>query len=389
MKAKFTKELGLRPPKENMKDLLVNASRQFIYRDVDGQPMIRAGFHWKRPQLRDMLVSVTGLALFQEDTKVYDEIVRSSLPALKRLYIDEATTNSTSVDVPLWFFYFMNECDKYFPKDIKPAEHFGLMREIVEFYWDGVPGKMHRTDGGLIYARSEGHPQTWMNSKTTYGMMVTPRYGCAVEVNALWYDAIATTLAVAKKVKAKDFVETWEPRLEQVGKSFVETFVNGKGYLFDYVDGDYKSWSVRPNMVIAASLKYSPLSKEQKKGILDLATKELLTPRGLRSLSPNDEKYKGAIEGNEDERALAKHNGAAYPWLLSFYADLMVDVHKNSGISQLKRIVDDWEGELTEHGIGSVSESYNGNPPYQAKGAISMAWNVSALQKLIKIIEAK
>ncbi|MCQ2227031.1 MAG: amylo-alpha-1,6-glucosidase [Bacteroidales bacterium] len=388
LKSKFTKEVKSRTPKDSMLHFLMNAGQQFVERK-NNTVMLKAGYHWKKPQLRDMFIALAGLAAYQEDQKVYAEIFEESLANLRRLYIDEAAMNNTSIDVPLWFFYCINEMERFMPKHIDAKKHFALMSDLLDHYWNGVPGKMHRQDNGLIYARNEGEPQTWMNAKTSWGMLVTPRYGCAVEVNALWYNAIATTIEVAKKLNKKSFVETWQPRLDQIGSSFLQTFCNSVGYLFDYVDVNYSSLSVRPNMLIAAGLKFSPLNKEQKKQILDYSTRELLTPRGLRSLSPNDPKYKGAIEGDENERAQCLHQGAAYPWLLSFYADVMIDIHHNSGISQLRRIIDAWESELQEHGIGTISERYNGNPPHQAKGAISMAWNVAAVLKVMKLIETK
>lgn len=388
LKAKFTNEMKKRTPKDNMKNLLINAAQQFIQRQGD-TVMLKAGYHWKRPQMRDMFVSLASLAAVQEDKKVFAQIFETALPNLRRLYIEQAAMNNTSIDVPLWFFYCINEMERFVPGCIKPTDHFNLMSDLLTHYWNGVPGKMHRQDNGLIYARMEGQPQTWMNSITTYGMLVTPRYGCAVEVNALWYNAIATTLEVAKKLKKETFIEIWQQRLDQIGRAFLDTFCNDKGYLYDYVDGDYKSMTVRPNQLIAAGLLHSPLTREQKKLILDIATKELLTPRGLRSVTPKDDKYHGVQEGNPDERALAKHQGAAYPWLLSFYADVMLEVHRNSGLSQLKRIVDDFASEMTEHCIGTISECYNGNPPHAAKGAISMAWSVAAILKLMNLIESK
>lgn len=386
LKAKFAREQSKRTPKDSYRNVLLNAAQQFILRRRN-DVMLKAGYHWKGPQLRDMLIALTGLAAFQDDQKVFAEIFESSLPNLRRLYIDQAANNNTSIDVPLWFFYCVNEMERFMPKHIRANEHFAFMSDLLNHYWIGVPGKMHRQDNGLIYARNEGQPQTWMNATTSYGMLITPRYGCAVEVNALWYNAIATTLEVAQNLKQKEFVSIWRPRLEMIGRSFLNTFCHDEGYLYDYVDGQYKSPTMRPNQLIAAGLKHSPLSREQKKNILDFCTRELLTPRGLRSLTPKDDKYIGAIEGNEDERALATHQGTAYPWLLTFYADVMIEVHRNSGISQLRRIVADFESEMTEHCIGTVSECYNGNPPYQAKGAISMAWNVAAILKLMYLID--
>ncbi len=386
LKSRFTTEIGHRQPKDSMKNMLINAAQQFIQRFQDGSVMLKAGYHWKNPQLRDMFLALPGLSLFQKDRKVYQEIFRTALPNLRRLYIEESAFNSTSIDIPLWFFYTINELTRYFD-DVNTREHLKLMVEIIEHYWSGIPGKMYVQDNGLIYARQEGHPQTWMNAVTSSGFAVTPRYGNAVEVNALWYNAIATTIEFAKLYKKNDIVETWQPRLEKIGAAFLQTFDNHRGYLFDYVDTNYSSLSVRPNMLIAAALKYSPLSKEQKKNILDLSTKELLTPRGLRSLSPNDPKYKGGVQGVPDERALALHQGTSYPWLLGFWADVMVDVHNKSGLSRLRRVVEEIEPDLHDGCVGTIAERYNGNPPYQANGAVSMAWNVAAVLKVIKIIE--
>lgn len=386
LKSKFTREVNRRTPKTSLQNLLVNAAQQFVERRGDSV-MLKAGYHWKNPQMRDMFIALPGLAVYQEDKKVYAEIFNTALPNLRRLYIEQTAMNNTSIDVPLWFFYCLNELERWEPKLIKISDHYDLMKSLLYLYWNGVPGKMHKLDNGLIYARAEGQPQTWMNAKTRSGWLVTPRYGCAVEVNALWYNAIATTIEVAKKLKDKDFIDEWIPRLDMIGSSFVQTYCNDQAYLYDYVDGDHKSGSVRPNMLIAAGLKYSPLTREQKKNILDICTKELLTPRGLRSLTPKDEKYIGAIEGNEDQRAMAIHQGTAYPWLLGFYADVMLEVYRNSGIAQLRRIVEDFNSEIANHCIGTISERYNGNPSHQGKGAISMAWNVAALLKLMKIIE--
>ena len=205
----------------------------------------------------------------------------------------------------------------------------------------------------------------------------------------MWYNAIATTIATARKVGDNKFVETWSTRLEQIGKAFLQTFLKPDGTLYDRVDGDYKSPKIRPNQVVAAGLKFSPLSRENKKAIIDVATAKLLIPYGLRTISPESEDYRGAVVGNEDERAICAHQGTAYPWLLGFYADALLSVYKNSCIAQLRRLVDGFNAVIKDHGVGSISESYNGNPPYKAEGAISMACSVAAVLKLIKIIESK
>lgn len=389
LKAKFTREEKSRLLKDCLKNVLVNAAQQFTEREPDGSLMLKAGFHWKNPQLRDMFMALPGLAIFQSDMKPVDEILQTSIPNLKRLYIDQASVNNTSIDIPLWFFYCVNEMARFRGKGFKAEDYYDTMKILLSHYWDGLPGKMHRMQNGLIYARNEGHPQQWMNAQTSYGHMVTPRYGSCVEVNALWYNAIATTIETAKKLADEATVAEWQPRLELVGKSFIETFVKPDGTLYDRVDGEYKSPKIRPNQVIAAGLQFSPLSRENKKAIVDLATAKLLIPYGLRTLSPESEEYHGAVVGDEDQRAVCAHQGTAYPWLLGFYADALVAVYRNSCMSQLRRIADGFNDVIKDHGIGSISESYNGNPPYKAEGAISMACSVAAVLKLIKIIESK
>lgn len=389
LKAKFTREEKSRQPKDSLKDVLINAAQQFTEREPDGSLMLKAGFHWKRPQLRDTFLALPGLMIFQQDKRVFDEILRTCLPNLRRLYIDEASVNNTSIDIPLWFFHCLNEMERFRTDNFDTAEYYDTMKSLLDHYWVGVPGKMHRQSDGLIYARNEGHPQQWMNAQTSYGHMVTPRYGCAVEVNALWYNAIATTIEVAERLGDKAFADEWRPRLEQIGKAFQATFVKPDGTLFDRTDGEYRSPKIRANQVIAAGLKFSPLTREQKKAVVDLATAKLLTPYGLRTLSPESEDYHGAVEGDEDERAFCAHQGTAYPWLLSFYADALMAVHKNSCMAQLRRLADGFEAVVKDHGIGSISESYNGNPPYKSEGCISMASSVAAVLKLLKLIEPK
>lgn len=389
LKAKFTREEKSRLPKDSLKNVLINAAQQFSEREPDGSLMLKAGFHWKGPQLRDMFMSLPGLAIFQKDKAPVDEILQTSIPNLRRLYVDQASVNNTSIDIPLWFFHCVNEMKRFRGKEFKAEDYFGTMKLLLDHYWAGVPGKMHRMENGLIYARNEGHPQQWMNAQTSYGHMVTPRYGSCVEVNALWYNAIATTIETAKALKDEATASLWQPRLEQVGKAFIDTFVKPDCTLYDRVDGEYKSPKIRPNQVIAAGLLHSPLTKENKKAIVDQATAKLLIPYGLRTQSPDSEEYRGVVTGDQDQRSVCAHQGTAYPWLLGFYADALVSVYRNSCMAQLRRIVDGFDEVIKDHGIGSISESYNGNPPYKAEGAISMACSVAAVLKLIKIIESK
>lgn len=188
--------------------------------------------------------------------------------------------------------------------------------------------------------------------------------------------------------KEPRFCEEWAPLPDQIRTSFIAQFWSEKkGYLADYVNGDFRDLSVRPNMVIATSLKHSPLSLEMKKSVLDVAERELLTPRGLRSLAPINIAYKGVCEGNQAERDSAYHQGTVWPWLLEHFAKGYLAVHKKSGKHLIKRIYDGFEEDLSSRGIGSISEIYDGNPPHEGRGSISQATGVAALLRIGEMLE--
>ena len=220
------------------------------------------------------------------------------------------------------------------------------------------------------------------------GVPVTPRIGCPVEISTLWLNAVMFCLELAEKAEDKKFIKDWKGMPDLIKSSFIETFWDeNKGYLADYVNDDYKDWTVRPNMVIATSLEYSPLSKEMKKSVLDIITGELLTPKGLRTLSPKSTMYKGIYEGDQESRDKAYHQGTVWPWLLEHYCRGYLNLYKQSGVAHVKKLLDGFEEEMTIQGIGTISEIYNGDPPHNAKGAISQAWSVSALLQIFKMIE--
>jgi len=221
-----------------------------------------------------------------------------------------------------------------------------------------------------------------------HGFPVTPRTGLQVEINALWYNAILFSLQIAGQTGDKKFIGEWEQISKLAGASFIQTFWSEeKKHLADYVDGDYKDFTVRPNQVIAASMEQTPLTRDMIKMVLDVVESELLTPRGLRTLSPKNENYKGIYQGNQEERDLAYHQGTAWPWLLQHFAEAYLKIHKKSGLSLVKKIYEGFEEVMTDYGIGSISEIYDGDPPHEAKGAVSQAWSVAALLRIRRLME--
>jgi predicted glycogen debranching enzyme len=212
------------------------------------------------------------------------------------------------------------------------------------------------------------------------GRPVTPRTGCQVEINALWYNAVKFCLDLARVAKDTAFIEEWEPLIHDFPTVFKETFWSKDlGYLADYVDGDYKNFQVRPNMMIAASLPFSPVSEKIRQLILKRTCEELLIEKGIRTLSPNDPEYKGHYHGNQAERDAAYHQGTAWPWLLYPFTDGMLAVYQDQAIPVLRKILYNFDSCMTSYGISTIAEITDGDPPYKPNGCISQAWSVAAL----------
>ncbi|HBG87714.1 MAG TPA: glycogen debranching protein [Marinilabiliaceae bacterium] len=389
LKAKYTREINKRIPRDTLLNNLLNSAEQFIQKRK-GRIKLVAGYHWYHERLRDTLVALPGLMAYQTNREPYLSILDYAIEEIRRIYIAENNIglrpDAKDIDVPLWLFYTIQEIEHMFPEMDVCKKYSKVMIEIIQHYMRLKDGCVRITESGLLYAKVDGKPLTWMDAVVD-GKPVTWRPGLAVEVNALWYNALCCFVEHCSKqaeVDPGDIVEL----TEKVRESFVNTFWNEEGgYLFDYVDGEYRDAAIRPNQVLAASLRHSPLSTEQKKAVIDVLKKELLTPKGLRTLSPSDPQYKGVIEGPQSQRDVAKHQGSVFPWLSAFFADGYLSIHKRGGLPFIKNMIDDFEEEMGNHCISTISEYFNGTPPHVGKGAVSMAWNVAAVIKIINLIE--
>ena len=262
-----------------------------------------------------------------------------------------------------------------------------FVTSILEYLADNRHPNLFVEENGLV--ATDGHIKavSWMSSMLD-GRPVIPRSGLLVEFNALWYNALVfgAQLLEGDKTAAKK-VARWNKIAETMKQPFIDTFLNDSGYLYDYVNGSFADLSVRPNMVIAIGLDNSPLDRRQRKGVLDIATRELLTPKGLRSLSPRSYGYRPIYVGNPVEREMTLHNGPARPWLIGFYADAYLRVFGLSGISYIDRMLIGFEDDMSTGCIGSLSQLYDGNPPYRGRGAISHATNVAEVLRTLRTIK--
>jgi predicted glycogen debranching enzyme len=245
-------------------------------------------------------------------------------------------------------------------------------------------------DNGLIYADEPGTALTWMDVVIN-GVPLIPRRGYAVEINALWYNAVCFSLEMARAARDKKLIKEYESLPVLIQRSFIDTFWDEKlGYLADYVnDEEGKNFFVRPNMVIAVSMPYSMLDKEQMKKILNIADKELVTPRGLRTLSPGNIYYKGCYTGTQEERDMASLQGTVWPWLYGPFCEGWLRVYGNQGVQKVKKLIFGLEAVMSEHGISTLSEIHDGDPPHSPRGAVSQAWSVGEVLRIIELLETK
>ena len=388
---RFTAELKKRVPRDDFKNCLINSAQQFIVRKK-GETQIIAGFPWFDCWGRDTFISLPGLTLSIDDPKTFLQVTDTEVKKLKGGLFpnmgsgEDAAYNS--VDAPLWFFWAIQQYVDYAGSEMSVWKKYsGHMKAILAAYREGASFNIRMQENGLIWAGEEGKALTWMDAVVN-GYPVTQRKGFAVEINTLWYNAVKFALELAEKAGDKKFVKEWENMPEKIKESFRIVFCDpDKAYLADYVDGDYKDWSVRPNQIFAVSFKYSPLDNDKKKQVLDTVRKELLTPRGLRTLSPKNPDYKAVYEGNQEQRDKAYHQGTVWPWLLGHFCEGYLKLHKKSGIGFVRQLVEGFEEVMSEHGIGSISEIYDGNPPHLPRGAISQAWSVAEILRILTMLE--
>jgi len=391
LKRKYSLEINKRINRDSFKNCLINSAQQFIVRK-EKKVEITAGFHWYGTSGRHTFISLPGLTLPLNDTKTFKAVVDTMVERLDRglfpcLTPDE-NENYASVDASLWFIWALQQYCLHTRDCVYVWKNYSqAIKSILKYYREGTLYNIKMQENGLIYAGEHGMALTWMNAIVN-GKPVTPRTGFAVEVNALWYNAIQFSLELADKCDDQAHIKKWKSLTEKIRKSFIEVFWDEeRKYLADSVDATQKDMSIRPNQVIAASLPYSPLPNEMKNAVREIVKRDLLTPRGLRSLAPNHPDYIGKCEGNQAQRDLAFHQGTVWPWLIEHFCEGYLKLYKNSGISLVKSIVRDFEPAMNEHGIGTISEAYDGDPPYSPRGAISQAWSVAALLNTIDRIE--
>ena len=388
MKKIFDHEYEVHVPRTNFQSCLVNAAHQFHY-ERDGETYIIAGYPWFKCRARDMFVSLPGLTLAIDEVDYFEKVMKTAEKALNDFMEGKESKimmyEMDKPDVLLWAVWCIQQYARLVSTEAALEKYGKLVDKIIHFIKSGKHPNLELHENGLLYTNGREHAVTWMNSEVN-GYPVVPRSGYVVEINALWYNALLFNAEMLTASNRADEAEENTRQAELTGKSFKGVFLNEHGYLLDYVDEGYISWSVRPNMLIATSLEYSPLTTPERKKIFDICTKELLTPKGMRSLSPKSGGYNPIYAGGQAQRDAAYHQGTVWPWLSGFYLETCLKIYKRSGLSWVDRCFIGLEEEMFYHCIGTLPELFDGNPPFSGRGAISFAMNVAAVLRVNKVL---
>jgi len=390
LKKLFDEEVADRAPRDNFYHSLVAAAHQFHNRMPNDDRYLLAGYPWFKCRARDTFIALPGLTLSIGEIDYFEKVMKTAEQGLREFMAAKPLSvkiyEIEQPDVPLWAVWAIQQYAKEVGRD-KCFELYGkLLQDIVKYILDGGHPNLRLDDNGLLYSNGRTKAVTWMNS-TANGRPVVPRSGYIVEFNALWYNALKFCASMAAEKGDANGAEDLEKRAELCKTSFVDTFVNEYGYLLDYVDGTMMDWSVRPNMIFAVALDYSPLTQQQMKSVVDICTRELLTPKGLRSLSPKSGGYNPIYVGPQTQRDYAYHQGTAWPWLGGFYMEACLKLYKRSRLSFIERQLVGYEDEMDYHAIGTISELFDGNPPFHGRGAMSFAMNVAEILRTLKLID--
>jgi len=388
LKTLWDEELTKRNQRTDMFSCLKNSAQQFYKREGD-KTYLLAGYPWFGARARDQFVALPGCTLTIGRMDYFYLIMETAVEELK-LFMKGKTQNLKlqgidDPDVLLWFLWTVQQYARTTSMVEAATKYEQLANSIISFIRKQNHPNLFLHNNGLLYVNGTEKPATWMNSLED-GRPITPRTGYVVEINALWYNALKFTSELTRVTGNEHAADLLDYQAEIARDAFVKTFWNGT-YLYDYVDGNYNDVEVRPNMILAVALPFSPLDKQQQKSVVDITTKELLTPKGLRTLSPKSGFYRPNYVGGQLERDRNYHNGPVWPCTFGAFAMAYLRIYKQSGKSFLERMLIGFEAEMTELCVGSLPELFDGNPPYKGHGGMSFAMSVAEILRVLEVLK--
>ena len=371
---------------------LALAADQFIVSRGAGKTII-AGYPWFSDWGRDTMIALNGLTLATNRPEIAKSILLEfskyiSEGMLPNRFPDEGETpDYNTVDATLWYFEairaYVEKTDDY---DFVRENLYEKLVNIILWHLYGTRYNIHVSNDGLLYAGEKGTQLTWMDAKAG-DVVFTPRIGKPVEIQALWYNALCVMTDFAKKFGDREDGEKYLEMANKAKESFNELFWNeAEECLFDVVDGEEKDASVRPNQIFAVSLPNTMLSIGKAQKIVNKAAEELLTPYGLRSLSPKDSRYCPIYIGTPFERDSSYHEGTVWAWLIGAFVDAYRKVNANGHQTEnrVEEILSGFKTHLKEAGIGQISEIFDGDAPHKPRGTFAQAWSVAEVLRVIK-----
>ena len=383
------------PDDDPLRRALVLAADGFLVRRGELGASIVAGYPWFADWGRDAMVALPGLTLatgrFEEARNVLltfrDARMDGLIPNRFGERAGEAEYNTA--DATLWMFVAVHEYLKatddlaFVEREMLPA-----LRETIEAHERGTRHGIGVDAQGLLRAGEAGTNLTWMDAKVG-DHVLTPRAGRAVEVNALWCNALAILSDLEKRSGNEPAAKALASKARKAKAAFVKVFWNEEtGYLVD-VDDHVREASIRPNALIALSLPFALLSKEQARRVLEVAEAKLLTPVGVRSLAPGDPAYRPVYQGGPAERDAAYHQGTVWLWLLGPYVNALLRTHGAAGKAKARALFDALPAHLAEGCVGQLAEIFDGEPPHAPRGCPAQAWSVAEVLRAWTLVETK
>ncbi len=379
LKRKFTTYLKKAGNITTYHELLVR-NAELLKRNRGGHEQITAGFSWLHTGLlRETLVSLPGLTLYAtgdctEFENILDNLIEDEQERLFR--------RTTQVEAPLRLADVLQQYIDFAGDEERVWKKYGpVMKGVIESYGPGVRKEVSLHPNGLIWAQMDRVALSWMNAYID-GNPVTERAGYQVDTNAWWYNALCWAIDMESRYAGEDslFVKTWMPVRDLAKANFQKLFWQPEvRYLSDYVDNAGRKPEVRPNQLFAVYAKYSPIDDDIKTDIMMTINNELVTKRGIRTLSPRNFMYRGVYEGSQIDRDLAYHQGCTRTELLGPYIDVCFRMLGTSFIKKAEFLTEGFIEDISKHGVGAFSELYDGDPPHEPHGAISSACATAAL----------
>jgi predicted glycogen debranching enzyme len=368
-----------------VKQLVLAADQFIVSRPLKEDPeacSVIAGYHWFGDWGRDTMIALPGLAISTGRAEIARNVLRTFSRFVDRGMLPNRFPDAgespeyNTVDATLWYFeairqYYAATKDEKFLAEIYP-----VLAEIIDWHVRGTRYNIHMDSAdSLLYAGEPGVQLTWMDAKVG-DWVVTPRVGKAIEINALWLNALVSMsqFAAAQNKSGKPY----ESISEQARHGFQRFWNDSAKYCYDVIDGpDGLDASLRPNQIFSVSLPESPLNNAQQRAVVDACAHNLLSSFGLRSLAPEQPGYRGVYAGGPRERDGVYHQGTVWGWLLGAFVQAHLRVFGDPKVAA--SFLEPIANHIRAHGLGTASEIFDGDAPFSPRGCIAQAWTVGEL----------